>query len=171
MPSIICSRARVHFSEAADSYSRNLVEHANLYFGIAKALQLSSNKLAHAADVMTKSLASGARMPTYLIEQTIEALGLAEEKRDLRRVTEAIIETGGDQALDELATSDAALEHCPSLADKLGMRAEADGRAAVDRAADSSFGATRLTAPERLERQRARPWTGLERLAQVMTWR
>ena len=129
-------RTRVHFSEAADSYSRKLIEHANLYFGISKALQLSSNKLAHAADVMTRSLASGARMPTYLIEQTIEALGLAEEKRDLRRVTEAIIDTGADQALHELATCDAALDHCPALADKLGMRAEAVGRAAVDRAAD-----------------------------------
>ena len=129
-----CTRA--HFSEAADSYSSNLVEHGNLYFGIAKAMQLSSNKLAHAADVITRSLASGARMPTYLIEQTIEALGLAEEKLDLRRVTEAIIKRGGDQALDELAKCEAALDHCPALADRLATRAEADGRAAADRAAD-----------------------------------
>ena len=128
--------ARVHFSEVADSYSRNLVEHANLYFGIAKALQLSSNKLAHAADVITGSLASRARMPTYLIDQTVEALGLAEEKMDLRRVTEAIIDTGGDPALDELAKSDTALDHCPELADKLAKRAEADGRAATNRATD-----------------------------------
>ena len=127
---------RMHFSETTDSYSRNLVEHANLYFGIAKAQHLSSNKLAHAADVMTESLASGARMPTYLIEQTIEALGLAEEKRDLRRVTDAIFETGGNEALDELAACDAALDHCPALADRLYLRAEAEGRAAVDRAAD-----------------------------------
>ena len=129
-------RARVHFSEAADSYSRSLVEHANLYFGIAKAMQLSSNKLAHAADVITKALASRARMPAYLIDQTVEALGLAEEKRDLRCVTEAIIETGGDPALDQLATCDAALDHCPALADKLRTRARADGRAALDRAED-----------------------------------
>ena len=129
--------ARLHFPEEADdSYSRNLVEHANLYFGIAKALQLSPNKLAHAADVITKSLASGARMPVYLIEPTIEALGLAEEKRDLRKVTEAIIETGGQYALDELAECDAALDHCPSVADKLRMRAESEGRAAANRAAD-----------------------------------
>ena len=128
--------ARVHFSEAADSYTKHLIEHANLYFGIAKALQLSSNKLAHAADVMTNSLASGARMPTYLIEQTIEALELPEEKRDLRQVTEAIIETGGDQDLDELAACDAAVHHCPVLADKLCLRAEDDRRAAPDRAAD-----------------------------------
>ena len=128
--------ARTHFSEAADSYPKNLVEHANLYFGIAKAQQLSSDKLAHAADVITKSLMSGARMPNYLIELTIEALGLAEEKRDLRRVTEAIIETGGDQALDELAACEVALDHCPALPDMLHKRAQADGRAAVKRAAD-----------------------------------
>ena len=129
-------RTRTHFSETADSYPRNLIEHANLYIGIAKAQQLSSNKLAHAADVMTESMASGARMPTYLIEQTIEALGLAEEKRDLRRVTETIIESGGDPALDELANCDPALDHCPSVADKLAMRAKGDERAAVNRAAD-----------------------------------
>lgn len=128
--------ARRHFSEAADSYSGNLLKHANLYFGIAKALQLSSNKLAHAANVITGSLASGARMPTYLIDQTVEALGLAEEKRDLRRVTEAIVKTGGDQVLDELAKCDAALDHCPELADRLAERADADGRAATNRAAD-----------------------------------
>ncbi len=130
---------RRHFPEAADSYSSNLLEHANLYFGIAKALQLSSNKLAHAADVITRSLAAGARMPTYLIDQTVEALGLAEEKRDLLRVTEAIIKTGGDQVLDELAKCEAALDHCPELADKLAERAEADGRAATNRAADLRF--------------------------------
>lgn len=129
-----CTRA--HFSEAADSYSSNLVEHGNLYFGIAKALQLSSNKLAHAADVITSSLASGARMPSYLIDQTVEALGLAEEKGDLKRVTEAIIETGGNPDLDELAKCQAALDHCPALADKLAERAEADGRSATNRAAD-----------------------------------
>ena len=128
--------ARVHFSEAADSYSGDLVEHVNLYFGIAKALQLSSNKLAHAADVITRSLRSGARMPVYLIDQTVEALGLAEDKEDLLRVAEAMLDTGGDSALDELATCDAALDHCPALADSLRERASADGRAATDRAAD-----------------------------------
>jgi len=129
-------RTRSHFSETVDSYPGNLIGHANLYFGIAKAQQLSSNKLAHAANVMTESMESGARMPTYLVEQTIEALGLAEEKRGLRRVTEAIIESGGDPALDELANCDPSLDHCPSLADRLAKRAEADGRAAVNRAAD-----------------------------------
>ena len=128
--------ARIHFSEAADSYPTNLVAHANLYFALAKAQQLSSDKLAHAADVITESLESGARMPAYLISPTIVALGLAEEKQDLSRVTEAIIETGGDQALDESATCNAALDHCPALADRLHTRGRADGRTAVKRAAD-----------------------------------
>ena len=128
--------ARIHFSEAADSYPANLVAHANLYFALAKAQQLLSDKLAHAADVITESLASGARMPTCLIEPTTEAFGLAEEKQDLRRVTEAIIETGGDQALDESATCNAALDHCLALADRLHTRGQADGRTAVKRAAD-----------------------------------
>ena len=128
--------ARVHFSEAGDSYSGDLVEHANLYFGIAKALQLSSNKLAHAGDVIARSLASGARMPAYLIDQTVEAFGLAEEKRDLRRVTEAIIGAGGDRALDALAACDAALAHCPALADRLRERGRDSRRGAAQRAAD-----------------------------------
>ena len=104
--------------------------------GRSPAMQLSSNKLAQAADVITNALTSGARMPTYLIDQTVEALALPEEKRDLRRVTEAIIDTGGDPALDELVACDAALRHCPALADRLHKRAGADGRAAVNRAAD-----------------------------------
>ena len=128
--------ARIHFSEAGDSYPRSLVEHANLYFGMAKAQQLSSDKLAHAADVITASLRSGARMPDYLIEPTIEALELEGQQRDLRNVTEAIIETGGSDALDRLAACDAALDHCPALADALGTRAGASGRTAIGRAAD-----------------------------------
>lgn len=158
-------RTRVHFSEAADSYSTSLVEHANLYFGIAKALQLSSNKLAHAADVVTRSLASGARMPTYLIAQTIEALELAEEKRDLRRVTEAIIDTGGDPALDELATCDAALDHYPALADRLCDRARTDGRAAIDQAADLRS-ALRGFLHRGDRKEAGEALDGLERLAQ-----
>ncbi len=128
--------ARVHFSEAADSYPRQVVEHASLYFGIAKAQQLSPNKLAHAADVIADSLASGARMPESLIEPTLEALGLAEEKKDLRRVADALLDTGGDAELDRLAACDAALDHCPVIADRLAVRADVDGRPASDRAAD-----------------------------------
>ena len=128
--------ARTHFSEAADSYPAHLVENASLYFGIAKAQELSSDKLAHAADVITGALEAGARIPGYLIEATVLALGLAEEPSSLRRVTEAIIETGGGEALDELANCDAALYHCPALADRLSARAGQDVRAAVERAED-----------------------------------
>ena len=128
--------ARMHFSEAADSYPEGLLEHANLYMGVAKAQQLSSDKLAHAADVIAASLEAGARMPDYLIEPTIEALGLAEEKADLRNVAEAIIETGGGRALDRLARCEAALDHCPAVADRLHLRAGAGEGTAVHRARD-----------------------------------
>lgn len=88
------------------------------------------------AMVITESLASGASMLDYLIEPTIVALGLAEEKTDLRRVADALMDTGGDSSLDELATCDAALDHCPAVADQLALRAGAaagESRAIVRR--------------------------------------
>ena len=127
---------RTYFSEAADSYSSKLIERANLYFGVAKAQQLSPNKLAHAADITTQSLAAGARMPSYLIEPMILALDLVEEKTDLRRVTKAIIKTGREEALDELAKCEAALDHCPELCHALKSRAQRKGRVGKARAAD-----------------------------------
>ena len=127
---------RIRFSETADSYSNSLVEHANLYFGIAKAQQLSADKLAHAADVMTRSMASGARIPDYLIEQTIEVLVLAEEKEDLHRVVSAIIDAEGGRVLDELAKCEPALDHCPTLCDALKARAQNEGRTSSAQAAD-----------------------------------
>ena len=128
-------RARTHFSETAD-YPGSLVARANLYFGIAKAQQLSPDKLAHAADVTARAVRSGARFPSYLIGQTVEAFGLADDKSDLRRVAEAIIETGGDEVLDELGGSETALDHCPALADRLHARAADDNRRGDARAAD-----------------------------------
>ena len=116
-------RARVYFSEAAGDYPHDLVQRTNLYFGIAKAQQLSSNKLAHAADVTAKALSSGARFPGYLIGYTVEAFGFADDKADVRKVTEAIIATGGDRGLDELATCEVALDWCPALSNKLRSRA------------------------------------------------
>ena len=156
--------ARVHFSEASDAYAGNLVSHASLYFGIAKAQQLSSEKLAHAADVIADSLRSGARMPGYLIAPTVEALGLADEKRDLRRVAEAIIETAGDQALDELAKCGPALDHCPPLADVLCERAGMDNRTAVKRAADLRAALRGLLGQGKLQAA-GEVLDGLERLA------
>ena len=111
-------------------------ELANLYFGIAKAQQLSADKLAHAADVMTRSMGSGARIPDYLIEQTIEVLVLAEEKEDLHRVVSAIIDAEGGRVLDELAKCEPALDHCPTLCDALKARAQNEGRTSSAQAAD-----------------------------------
>ena len=127
---------RIRFSETAGSYSNSLVEHANLYFGIAKAQQLSANKLAHAADVMTQSMASGARIPDYLIEQTIEALALSEEKEDLHRVVSVVIDEEGGRVLDELAKCESALDHCPTLCCALKTRAQSKGRTSSQQAAD-----------------------------------
>ncbi|MCY4400879.1 MAG: hypothetical protein OXE96_16290 [Gemmatimonadetes bacterium] len=127
---------RIRFSETADSYSNSLVEHANLYFGIAKAQQLSPNKLAHSADVMTGSMASGARIPDYMIEQTIVALALSEEKEDLHRVVSVIIEEEGGRVLDELAKCEPALDHCPTLCDALKTRALRKGRTSSAQAGD-----------------------------------
>lgn len=156
---------RIRFSETADSYSNSLVEHANLYFGIAKAQQLSPNKLAHASDVMTKSMASGARVPEYLIEQTIEALVLAEDKEDLHRVVSAIIDAEGGRVLDELAECEPALDHCPPLCHALQARAQSKGRTSSARAADlrsALLGFQRQGNPEAA----AEALDGLDKLAQ-----
>lgn len=156
---------RVRFSETADSYSNSLVEHANLYFGIAKAQQLSANKLAHAADVMTRSMASGARIPDNLIEQTIEALALAEEKEDLHRVVSAVIDAQGGRVLDELAKCESALDHCPTLCHALKARAQTRGRTSSAQAADlrsALLGFQRQGNPEAA----AEALDGLDKLAQ-----
>ena len=156
---------RIRFSETADSYSNSLVEHANLYFGIAKAQHLSEDKLAHAADVMTKSMASGARIPGYLVEQTIEMLVLAEEKGDLHRVVSAIIDAEGGRVLDELAKCEPALDHCPTLCDALKARAQSEGRTSSARAADlrsALLGFQRQGNPEAA----AEALDGLDKLAQ-----
>ena len=157
--------ARIRFSETADSYSNSLVEHANLYFGIAKAQQLSSNKLAHSADVMTRSMASGARMPDYLIEPTIEALALAEDKEDLHGVVSAIIDTQGGRVLDELGRCESALDHCPSLCHALTARAQSKGRTSSAQAADLRS-ALRGFQKQGSPQAAARALDGLDKLAQ-----
>ena len=158
-------QVRVYFSEEGDSYSEDLARRADLYFGIAKAQQLLSDKLAHAADVIAKALRSGARFPVYLINPTVEAFGLAHDMTDLRRVTEAIIETGGDQALGELAGCQSALDHCPRLADELRVRAESERRPGSDRASD--FRSALLGYMKTGDVENARDvLDGLERLAQ-----
>ncbi len=129
-------RARVHFSETAGSYPNQLVERASLCFGVAKAQQLSTNKVAHAADVIIKALGSGARIPDYLIDPTVEAIGLADDKADLRRVVDSIIGGGGDRALDELARCEVALDHCPELCRALLERARTKNRPGSARAGD-----------------------------------
>lgn len=86
--------------------------------------------------MITKALGAGARIPTYLINRTVEAFTLADDKSGLRRVTEAIIESGGDAVLDELADCDAALDNCPALVDQLRTRADSTRRSGSARAAD-----------------------------------
>ncbi len=128
-------QARNHFSEDSDSYRKDLVSHANLYFGIAKAQEFSADKLAHAADVITEALASGARIPHYLINPTTEAFGLKGVEADLKKITQAIAETG-DAALDELVWNDSGLHLRRWLADKLWERAKDTGRLPNARAKD-----------------------------------
>ncbi len=128
-------RARNHFSEGGASYANDLRHHANLYFGIARAQEISADKLAHAADVITRALAAGARIPRYLIVPTTEAFGLEGVEGDLKRVTNAIADTG-DSALDELVEYDPGLGLYPWLAERLRLRAETKGRPPKDRARD-----------------------------------
>lgn len=129
-------RARMHFSEQANSYADELVRRTNLYVAVAKTLQLQYDKFANAADMITKALGAGARIPAYLINRTVEAFTLADDKSDLRRVTDAIVEAGGDAVLDELADCAAALDCCPALVDQLRSRADSKRRSGSARAAD-----------------------------------
>ena len=127
--------AHLHFSKRVRSYG-SLVPRANLYTAIAKARQLQPDKLVHAARVIGDALASGARIPVHLVRETVEAFDLADDKENLRHVSEAVIEVGNGLVLDELAGCGPALRHCPLLAEKLHSRASASGRAADLRAAD-----------------------------------
>ena len=129
-------RARVHFSKRAGSYADDLVQRTNLYTAIAKTQQLQPDKLAHAARVIVGALGSGARFPIYLINHTVGAFELTEDKMDLGRVTEAIIANGDDLALNELARCDSALDHCPLLTEKLHDRARSGKQSSTARASD-----------------------------------
>ena len=115
-------RSRVHFSEYGAEYPQQLVDRANLYFGIAKAQQLLSHKLEHAADVMVKALGPNIHFPAYLIRKTIDAFDVGDSNADLSRVAAAILDGGGENAVDELSRCDAAREHCRPLADMLYRR-------------------------------------------------
>ncbi len=127
--------AHMHFSKRPRSYAR-LVARSSLYAAIAKARQLQPDKLELAAKVIADALASGTRFPIHLVRETVDAFELADDKKNLRRVTEAIIEAGDDRVLDELAESASALRHCPLLAERLHRRSGADGRHADLKAAD-----------------------------------
>ena len=127
--------AHMHFAGSERSYGK-LVARSDLYAAIAKARQLRPAKLAHAAQVIRDALESGAHLPTYLANDTIEALEEADDKACVRQVTEAIIAQRDDVVLDKLADCAAALRHCPLLAERLHERARASGRPAEGRAAD-----------------------------------
>ena len=124
----------VHFSEHGASYSQDLVERANLYFGIAKAQQLLSHKLEHAANVMVEALRAGIPFPPYLIVKTIEAFDVGDSKEDLSRVAAAILDQGGEREVDELRRCEAALEYCRPLADMLFERGRCNRRPSKERA-------------------------------------
>jgi len=132
-------QARVRFSQGT-AYSDELVQRTNLYFAIAKSQRLQSDKLAHAADVAVDALKSGAALPIYLVDDTLVAFGLAGDSSLVRRVAESMIascrEDLLDGVLDDLMSSDAALNHCPMLAEKLMDRASSDNRSAGKRADD-----------------------------------
>lgn len=129
-------RTRTYFSEHGASYSRALVERANLYFGIAKAQQLLSHKLGHAAKVMVEALQAGVDFPPYLIGKTIEAFEVGDSKEDLSRFAAAILDRGEDREVDELRRSEAALENCRPLCDMLYRRGRSSQRPSRDRASD-----------------------------------
>ncbi len=127
--------AHLRFSKRVRSYG-SLVPRSNLYAAIAKARQLQPDKLMHAARVIVDALASGARFPIHLVRETVEAFDLADDKENLRRVSEAVIEAADGLVLDALAECGPALRHCPLLAEKLHSRASDSGRPADLKAAD-----------------------------------
>ena len=127
--------AYLRFSKRVRSYG-SLVPRSNLYAAIAKARQLQPDKIVHAARVIVDALASGARFPIHLVRETVEAFDLADDKENLRRVSEAVIKAADGLVLDELAGCDPALRDCPLLAEKLHSRASDSGRPADLRAAD-----------------------------------
>ncbi len=132
-------QARVRFSQGT-AYSDKLFQRTNLYFAIAKSQRLQFDKLAHAADIAVDALKSGAVLPVYHVDNTVEAFGLADDSSLVRRVAESIITSCRkdllDGVLDDLMSSDAALDHCPLLAEKLMDRASRDNRSADKRAED-----------------------------------
>lgn len=126
--------AHTHFSKRPRSYAR-LLPRVCLYAAVARARQLQHDKLAHAARVIVDALEAGVRLPTYLVRETVDAFDLADDKKGLRHVADALAATGDDLVLDELADCTAALRQCPPLAERLHERASAGNGPAELRAA------------------------------------
>ena len=106
-------RARAQFRRRPKSYDDSLVNRTDLYLGIARAAHAGSPEdLAHAARVMVRALRAGAFFPSYLIGPVVEGLDLGTRAEDLSELARALLDTFGPAALDVLAKSEKALEHC-----------------------------------------------------------
>ena len=134
-PETHLQQARTHFRKRGKAYSPEFIARADFYFAIARAQRLRPEGLAHAAQVFAEAVRSGDRFPEYLVGPSLEAFTVADE-RDLRGVVSAMIGTGDERVLDELARSDEVLKNSRTLTDELWRRSTNGGRSAGERAAD-----------------------------------
>ena len=132
------AKARLHFSRPGHAYSKDLVKRVTLYLAVARANQIvHADKLVHAARLAARVMGPGTHMPAYLVDQFLEGLSDVSAADDYRRVTKAILDTGGDDVLDEVAES-SAMERCPlPIAEGLRRRSERSSRSHPERARDA----------------------------------
>ncbi len=121
-------RARGQFRRRPKSYDDTLVNRTDLYLGISRAAHAGSPEdLTHAARVMVNALRAGAFFPSYLIGPAVEGIDLATGAEDLSELARALLDTFGPNALDVLARSEKALEHCGEVVRQLRERARYRG--------------------------------------------
>ena len=129
-------RARAHFRSRPKNYPDTILPRVDLYLGIARAQTLASEKLHHASALIVSGLQGGESFPRFLVEQTVSNLGLAAA--DLTEVTDTLLHTGGDEAIDALARNEAVSDYLP-LSQALHERAHRKNNDREGNASDLRF--------------------------------
>lgn len=95
------------FESEPDRYGPgNLLLNARLYLGLALCLDVHPGRMKRAAELIREAISAGAQLPRYLIDNTLEALGLSSSAA-ARETAELILDVLGDEVLDRLLASEA----------------------------------------------------------------
>lgn len=135
------------FESEPDRYGPgDLLRNARLYLGLALCLDVREERMKRAADLIRESVSRGARLPHYLISNTLDALALISRPY-ARELGDLLLDVIGDEVLDLLLASEACNDTA-RVARALFDRASDAGRTEVARVKDFQQGIPILIAHE-----------------------